>query len=629
MGLVTILLSPANSTTTYIQEVIKTLEMFDETAKTQVDGFFDSRQRNLADEGVGPVLDSPALVHKKANALLVALNSKKRTAGRGLSYNAVSPSDIKQLNKIMKRLGTPLQGIAIAHTIQVNMWKLELLEHNKNASPFSNLAPPKISVINFSSPLILTPFAEYGIRGDPHKADSLSSNGKGDRHDDRNEVDEPAEGSDTKMNINIYGKSSILLNPPTIFDDKASLAPSSSCKSDSDGTNIDQQQAIQHDSGLVPPLSTSPSSSQHNVSVALDDVTFKLNTQRQEYNAILGQIRHTHNTLMSACSLATLGNIKRLRRMQSIDPRYQDKPLLYKYIFGKRGTPDTDASYDPSVDHSVALLLAIQRFDSERLDGLKRLFDDNHQPFRRLLLILNLQFSVRTWAENLYMLTSLIFAMDQARRRRRLFFPGLTSCCFFGEQKGLSFDLESHGAGSALDRRLSLERTSCQHIASSSPLADPALVYKINSDIRWNTSNISNRSDLESGLSIHHQQRHEHNATDDFHGSFTNLMQQVSQKCNITTPSVMVDTSTYHDPDASYPTTRLQRIFYILWSFGERHVYTSDTAFALRASIVVTALTLPGFLEQSLTWYHTARCQWATVVALIWMGPSVGSSFFG
>ena len=89
-------------------------------------------------------------------------------------------------------------------------------------------------------------------------------------------------------------------------------------------------------------------------------------------------------------------------------------------------------------------------------------------------------------------------------------------------------------------------------------------------------------------------------------------------------PTVM-----YHDPDVAYPTTRTQRAFYTCWQFCKANLYSADTAFAVRACIVLMALTLPAFLDESIDWYNRARGQWAAVVALVWMGPSVGSNFFG
>ncbi|KAI8335402.1 hypothetical protein BC941DRAFT_69716 [Chlamydoabsidia padenii] len=707
MFLVSLLIAPENSTTVYIQELIKIMEVFDKTATHQVKGFFQPHQQNLMDIGSNEVPESPALVHKKTDALLVSLIDKKRMARREVSFNAISPVDVNELTKIVKKLRVPLHAIAIAHTMDSNMRKMELLqrvddllhkvpkESTTGSSPTLTFTAPSSS-IQAGPPPTLNHYHQDSANYIPSDFKVLKEEAS-----DQGDLGLLSAAEKPSSNVN---RTSILLNPQA-----------SQGGSYNGDNNMDKRQSR---------------------SVSLDRDAFNFNLKRQEYNNVLQKSQRIYLDLMEACSVAVAEDIKRLARMQSIDPRYQDKPFFYKYLFGndrqrRSGDgPNKEDAYDRFKDPAIPLLSAIQQFDAQRLDGLDILYNNDLHPRRSLLLILKFQFSLRKYAEILYTLSSLVYEMDRVRNRRRFWLPSVTIWKFFWKRRESSYDLDSPSTLAYQTGNSNLHRTMTQHTALIQSMIDndayqqeaPITIQGRGNDEHSQTMDIhqqGNSADInidmdgslidsddeshgdDDGLpnaipgrhtcTPHRPRRHlvfddtltrqltlptrgqvicpldKNNHTwfhqhdrpggnqsvqwrrrrrrqtdtyddddDDRKRHYATLLRKLEawQKHlgsdpTANTPSALVDPSSYHDPDASYPATRLQRFFYILWRFGNEYVYTTDTVFALRAATVVTLLTLPGFLNQSLEWYNESRCQWACVVALIWMGPSVGSSIFG
>ncbi|KAI8100188.1 uncharacterized protein BX664DRAFT_253876 [Halteromyces radiatus] len=521
-------------TTVYIQELVKTLETFDIITRQQVEGFLHSSRQHLLEQGHNP--ESPTVVHNKTDTLLSSIIDKKRMTQREISFNKISPVDISELTKIVKRLRIPLQGIAIAHTMESNMRKLYLLE----------------------------------------RVDDIYHN----RHDHPRESPSP-------INIEKDNSISNLLNN----------------RPNSENFSRSSNEGYQ----------THPSSSgSTRQPVTLDATAFKYDILRREYTNILNESKTLYIDLLSACSLAMAETIKRLLRIQCIDP-FQDKPFFYKYLFGKKGIPNTNVTYDRNKDPSLQLLAAIQHFDAQRLNGLARLYNENHHPRRTLLLILKFQFSLRTYAEILYTLSSLVFELDQVRDQRRFWLPSVSIKKMFWKKRETSYDLDLPSGVAQQPSNNDLQRTLTQHT---------------DNDKWFHQHDRQNKKQRRNTIDTRNRQRR-----DSHHSAFLQKLMtwrhHIGHRKTSLTHTILVDQSSYHDPDSSYPITRRQYFFYVLWKFGRKYIYTRDTAFALRAAILVTMLTLPGFLEQSLYWYNRARGQWATVVALIWMGPSVGSSFFG
>ncbi|CAO3591691.1 unnamed protein product [Absidia cylindrospora] len=753
MFLVSLLISPENSTTVYVQELVKIMDMFDTTARQQVNGFFHTHQQNLMDSDSSFIPDPPALVHRKTDALLVSLIDKKRMARREISFNAVSPVDVNELTKIIKRLRVPLQGIAIAHTMESNMRKIELLQrvdeirYNHRHHP----GHAKESTTAYSPETVRSPpTPNQHLEGPNIIPNDHSLIEEEKKHGGLDLVSASTIGTTNGHSTHLppslgNSKTSILLNDRFNYYGPGSLAHRPSCDTD------DEQQSDQVDSAQA---TSTP------LSVSLDNGAFNFSRRRQQYLTILKKSRHIYIDLMSACSVAVAEDIKRLERMQGIDPKYQDKPFFYKYLFGRgdKRRPSMADRYDPNKDPAGPLLFAIQQFDAQRLTGLTTLYNENRQPRRSLLLILKFQFSLRTYAENLYTISSLIHDMERVRTRRRFWLPSLSIWKLFWKRRESSYDLDSPSGLAQQAGNSNMQRTMTQHTAliqsmignesfglknemtTATTMSDMGgmlgpqdqnnMMEKRQQQYRNNNNNSDDMdgdyedSDDESydcddtGLPTlntasgghtrqqRQRQRRRFAPTDSHHNSTTELARQltlpsrgqvvcpqdntntwfhqhdrpkrrpsqrwqaflrrrrnqpeddndddmerqtsqsnlvrvgklavwrkqIGQRATTTTsvtPSVLMDPSSYHDPDASYPVTRTQRFFYILWGFGRNYIYTSDTLFAFRAAVLVTALTLPGFLEQSLEWYNGARCQWATVVALIWMGPSVGSSLFG
>ncbi|KAG0787887.1 hypothetical protein G6F22_007172 [Rhizopus arrhizus] len=336
---------------------------------------------------------------------------------------------------------------------------------------------------------------------------------------------------------------------------------------------------------------------------------------KDDYDDVIHIVRPTYLHLTLACSVAVKESIQRLRRMQSIDPRYQERPLLYKYYYlwkvGKKQEREEYKAfeYDSQHDPSVPLYEAIQHFHRHRLVGLNRLYTASGVPRRILLLLLTFQFNLHTFAKLLYTLTSLVYELDQARSRKKWWWPHMSfrKWLFQNHPTEESFELETPAAIEDVTNPLSIQKDLTRR---ASEIAVSAVTHR--------QSNI----DLES------------QKVDDslykldtpYRGcvrTSSEYRRRLSHQESLW-PQNTFDPMDYHDPDVAYPTTRLQWMFYKLYQTLFRHIYTAEAAFAFRAILVVVGLSLPAFLEQSVRWYAQTNAQWAVVVALIWMGPSVG-----
>ncbi|CAG8493831.1 7811_t:CDS:2, partial [Scutellospora calospora] len=85
------------------------------------------------------------------------------------------------------------------------------------------------------------------------------------------------------------------------------------------------------------------------------------------------------------------------------------------------------------------------------------------------------------------------------------------------------------------------------------------------------------------------------------------------------------------DPDVTPPTTSCQRFWYKLWMI--RNWFNSIYAkFAIKNTLVVTALCLPAFLPYSYVWFNKYHGQWALISAVVSFSPTTGGAvlqFFG
>lgn len=343
---------------------------------------------------------------------------------------------------------------------------------------------------------------------------------------------------------------------------------------------------------------------------------------KTDYDEILNVVRPTYVHLALACSEAVKESVKRLRRMQSLDPRYQGKPFFYKYYYRwkvgaeKEKEEEKAFYYDPSVDPSIPLYEAIRQFHEQRLVGLNKLYTSTGVPRRILFLLLTFQFNLHTFAKLLYTLTSLIYELDLNRSRRQLWWPHLsfTKWLFQDHQTEASFDLETPAAIAGTTHPLAIQDSLRRR---ATLIAASAATHRRSSIV-----------DLESQL----QKKPLYKLETPYRGQVRtpDEHRQGHLEKVVINPwrRNALDPMDYHDPDAAYPTTKRQHFFYNVYLFIIQYVYTADAAFAFRAIIVVVALSLPAFLEDSIGWYSESRGQWAVVVALIWMGPSVGSNFF-
>ncbi|KAI9272494.1 hypothetical protein BY458DRAFT_455541 [Sporodiniella umbellata] len=332
---------------------------------------------------------------------------------------------------------------------------------------------------------------------------------------------------------------------------------------------------------------------------------------KDDYDTILELVNPTYLHLTRACSLALQQSILRLCHLQSIDPRSQGRPFFYRLYYQWKSRNEK-APFDPDQDPSVPLYEAIRYFHKHRLQGLEKLYTSSGIPRRVLFLLLTFQFNLHAFAKLLYTLTSLIYELDRCRTQRKVWWPHLSFYAWLFQSYATeeAFALETpaaiidatHSAGihkTLSKRATTIAAQATNHRQARIDIENPSTLFRLETPYRGKVCTV---------------QEHRHN-------------QQIESD-NIWRQTPL-DPLGYHDPDVSYPTTRSQRFFYHLDRWLQHHVLTAETAFAMRAVVVVVFLSLPAFLSSSAAWYAETRAQWALVTALIWMGPSVGSNFFG
>lgn len=350
-----------------------------------------------------------------------------------------------------------------------------------------------------------------------------------------------------------------------------------------------------------------------------DDSVKILSYWREDYDDILEYIRPIYLELSDACSVTVSETVKRLRRLQGLDPRYQDKPSIYKYYYrfknGKTKVEEEGAKfiYDRKVDPSVHLFKAMRKFHEHRLNGLERLFTKSGVPRRILFLLLTFQFNLHLYTETLYTLASLVYEMDRARDKKKFWWPHikLTQWLFKSQPTEDVFDMDTPVAIAETTNPLSLQRS----------LTRRATLIQHAADIEAQPQHTLYRLETPHRGKVHTPTEHHTFHPYDHAENPSKFVSPWRQNT--------LDPLDYHDPDVAYPTTRTQYFFFRVYLFLMRNIYTADVAFSIRAAVIVAVLSLPGFLPESIEWYNEARGQWAVVVALIWMGPSVGSNFFG
>lgn len=500
-------------------------------------------------------LETLAVNHNKIDVLIANLVQKKRMVRREPSYNAIAPTDISELTSLVKTLRVPIQGLGHSRAMEQNMRKAE-----------------KTVAQNMEH-----------LRDEASETDS----------DERDELGRPR---------SYYGGT-------TDEDDD---------DDDQDIPDIVGPQLPSSNTSISSTSSTYTCGRTRLRRTRWEDSMKVMTYWREDYDEVLNIVKPTYLELTDACSEAVKESIKRLRRMQNLDPRYQDKPFFYKYYYrwkvGSERVKKESLEYEYArlVDPSLALYEAMKKFHHHRLIGLEKLYTKSGVPRRILFLLLKFQFNLYAYAESIYTLTSLIYELDQVRLKRRVWWPHLGFKKWFGQSKKAEeyFDLD----------------TPCSIAEAASPTTLKKTLSK-------NANAIPVPLDLEKGehklYKIKTPNRgHAHSPTEHHKGHPYDYGEAPNKRVNPWLQNTL-DPLEYHDPDVAYPETRIQRIFYSIYKFLMKYLYTQDTIFSFRAATVVAMLSLPGFLEGSYKWYNEVRGQWAVVVALIWMGPSVGSNFFG
>lgn len=345
-----------------------------------------------------------------------------------------------------------------------------------------------------------------------------------------------------------------------------------------------------------------------------DDSMKVMTYWRGDYDEVLNIVKPTYLELTDACSEAVKESVKRLRRLQSLDPRYQDRPFFYKYYYrwkvGAERVEKESLEYEYArlLDPSIALFEAMKHFHQHRLIGLEKLYTKSGVPRRILFLLLKFQFNLYAYAESVYTLTSLIYELDQVRLEKKIWWPHLPFRKWFRQSNKAEeyFDLDTPCSIAEASNPTTLKKTLSKNAVPHDLEKNGRRLYEPDKP---------NRGHAHSPTEHHNKHPYDHGEKPNNH---VNPWLQNT-----------LDPLEYHDPDVAYPETPTQRFFYSIYTFLVRYLYTQDAIFSFRAATVVALLSLPGFLEQSFRWYEEVRGQWAVVVALIWMGPSVGSNFFG
>lgn len=569
---------PENSTRVFVQDLIKVFESFDGILQRQVNAFIRVNR--------GPSLsldqtESLATIHQTVDALITNLIQKKRMVRREPSFNAIAPTDVSEMTSLIKKLRVPIQGLGLSRAMEENMRKaeksvfeavpLETMHNQQEQDPLAtddDLPPP-----------FARPRSYYGGTDD---------------EEDESSNDEASAAAVTT-------------------DDDASTCSASQTPSTANTSST----------SLVSDNTTSP----RRRKVRWDDHMKVMSYWRQDYDDVLSIVKPTYLELTDACSLAVQESVKRLRRLQNLDPRYQDRPFFYEWYYkwkvgSKQAAEEALANeYNRLHDPSVPLFEAMARFHQHRLVGLERLYTKSGVPRRILFLLLTFQFNLHSYAEHIYTLTSLIYELDQTRIKRRFWMPHISLRKWFFQERSVDSTFDSPNAmadtinPTSLQRSMSRRATMIAAATSSTAAAAEAVDLE--------AQKVLYRLDTPHRGQVHSPSEHHERHPYDFAEK-----RRPSQNINPWRQNTL-DPLEYHDPDVAYPTTSTQRFFYSVYMFCAKYLYTADAAFSFRAAIVVAFLSLPGFLEDSVMWYNEARGQWAVVVALIWMGPSVGSNFFG
>lgn len=502
-------------------------------------------------------LASLAATHNKIDDLITDLVQKKRMVRREPSYNAIAPTDVSELTSLIKTLRVPIQGLGHSRAMEQNMRKAE----KSVVQDMEHMKDDPLDTDNEEKDDLGRPRSYYGGTDEEEEDD-----------EDEDDQDMPA----------IIG----LQLPPT--NSSFSSIASSTC-----GRTRKRK-------------------------VRWDDSMKVMTYWREDYDEVLNIVKPTYLELTDACSVAVKESVKRLRRLQNIDPRYQDKPFFYKYYYrwkvGAERVENEKLEFDylRIADPSIVLLEAVKRFHQHRLIGLEKLYTKSGVPRRILFLLLKFQFNLHAYAESVYTLTSLIYELDQVRLKKKVWWPHLSFRKWFYQSHKTeeSFDLDTPCSIAEASHPTTLKKA----------LSKNATSYQALPDLEKNGCTLYKLDTLDRGQA-HTPNEHHHRHPYD-HGEKRN--RPVSPWLQNT-----LDPLEYHDPDVAYPETPTQRFFFSIYTFLIKNLYTEDAAFSFRAAVVVALLSLPGFLELSVRWYNEVRGQWAVVVALIWMGPSVGSNFFG
>lgn len=527
-----------------------------------------------------------ANIHTILDTLITGLIAKKRMVRREPSWNVIAPLDVSQLTSYSKRLRIPIQGLGISRAMEENMRNAEKgtfeavpFEYTKSENveqvPLAAGDDTQTSDDNLDEPedLIDRPRSYYG----------------GTDEEDDDSMDESMGHVDT--------------NQSTVTSTASfNHSPTQNNSSTSANTIPDQQPSMPRKRRT-----------------RWEEPMRIMSYWREDYDRTLNVVKQVYIELLDACSVAVKETVKRLRKMQDLDPRYQEYPFCYKYYYrwkvGAAKDDEEKASfqYDSKHDPSIPLLQAIEKFQEHRLIGLNSLFTQNGVPRRILFLLLMFQFNLHTYAEGVYTIASFVYEMDQERTKRRLWLPHLSlrKWLFKSHNTSESFDLDTPAAIMEASNPISLQKTLSKRanlMAMTIPddVESQPVLYKLNTPHRGHIRNRKTKPKEE--------KKHVRPHPADFISPW---------RLNI------LDPLDYHDPDVAYPNSRTQRFFYSIYLFFVKYLYTADVAFGFRAAATVAFLTLPAFLPQSQWWFAEARGQWAAVVALIWMGPSVGSNFFG
>jgi hypothetical protein len=320
----------------------------------------------------------------------------------------------------------------------------------------------------------------------------------------------------------------------------------------------------------------------------------------KSYEEVIRIIEPVCSDLANACSRALKISISKLKRSQNYDPRYWNKPFFYRLIPSVRNSyhPENEI---PDNDHSVPLLEAITRFDKLRLQGLDLLMrTDGKTPHRALFLIQLFQFNLRDYAEKLYTLSSLVYELECIRKKKKLWYRHVSIRKFMlGHKHDGEGDLGLDAPQATNDENVAILNRS-KSMRNATP----------NQQSQERTLRRGRARSFQHPKPKEHEERTSDPEKDPV-GHYNPL-----------------DAIEYRDPDALFPSNRFEVFFYSIWLY-RGIVYSPETAFALKACIIVVLLSFPAFIESSMTWYADSRGEWAVITALVWMGPSIGSNLFG